>query len=191
MNGSSSNGKLYFNPQATMTRTEVMTVIGRCLPRGYAAVSLNYTDASVIPSWATERVKTCVSAGVIGGYRMVPSDRTAISPAVRLRKFWLCSDSCRTTAIFNKNTRQENLDGCSVCQKAVFPTLVLCGSTHKIERPKIPGKHVSRNLYKREEKCAQGAVFFKFDFESGCRAATSTSRKRSFSTALNTRQEKS
>ncbi|WP_418374719.1 S-layer homology domain-containing protein, partial [Agathobaculum sp.] len=68
MNGSSSNGKLYFNPQATMTRTEVMTVIGRCLPRGYAAVSLNYTDASVIPSWATEQVKTCVSAGVIGGY---------------------------------------------------------------------------------------------------------------------------
>ena len=46
----------------------VMTVIGRCLPRGYAAVSLNYTDASVIPSWATEQVKTCVSAGVIGGY---------------------------------------------------------------------------------------------------------------------------
>nr|WP_243024055.1 S-layer homology domain-containing protein [Butyricicoccus sp. AF10-3] len=45
-----------------------MTVIGRCLPRGYAAVSLNYTDASVIPSWATEQVKTCVSAGVIGGY---------------------------------------------------------------------------------------------------------------------------
>ena len=68
MNGSSSNGKLYFNPQATMTRAEVMTVIGRCLPRGYAAVSLNYTDASVIPSWATEQVKTCVSAGVIGGY---------------------------------------------------------------------------------------------------------------------------
>ena len=68
MNGSGSNGKLYFNPQATMTRAEVMTVIGRCLPRGYAAVSLNYTDASVIPSWATEQVKTCVSAGVIGGY---------------------------------------------------------------------------------------------------------------------------
>ena len=40
MNGSGSNGKLYFNPQATMTRAEVMTVIGRCLPRGYAAVSL-------------------------------------------------------------------------------------------------------------------------------------------------------
>ena len=36
MNGSSSNGKL-LNPQATMTRTEVMTVIGcRRLPRGYA-----------------------------------------------------------------------------------------------------------------------------------------------------------
>ena len=118
MNGSSSNGKLYFNPQATMTRTEVMTVIGRCLPRGYAAVNLNYTDASVIPSWATEQSRP-VSAGVIGGYSMVPSDRTAISPAVKLRKFWLCSDSCRTTAVLQQPVK-KNLDGCSVCQKAAF-----------------------------------------------------------------------
>ena len=112
MNGSSSNGKLYFNPQATMTRTEVMTVIGRCLPRGYAAVSLNYTDASVIPSWATEQVKTCVSAGVIGGYSDGTIDRTAISPAVRLRKFWLCSDSCRATAVLQQKHPSRNLDGC-------------------------------------------------------------------------------
>lgn len=64
MQGSGAN----FNPQAYMTRAEVMTVIGRCLPRGYAAVSLNYADASSIPSWATEQVRICVAADIIGGY---------------------------------------------------------------------------------------------------------------------------
>ena len=67
MNGESRNGVMYFNPDADITRAEVMTVIGRLLPRGYAAASLNYKDASAIPSWATEHVRTCVSAGVIGG----------------------------------------------------------------------------------------------------------------------------
>ncbi len=68
MQGSSSGGKLYFNPNAEMTRAEVMTVIGRCLPRGYAAAQLDYRDAASIPSWAVDQVRVCVSAGVIGGY---------------------------------------------------------------------------------------------------------------------------
>ena len=68
MQGASRGGSLYFSPDADMTRAEVMTVIGRCLPRGYAAASLLYRDASAIPSWATSQVQTCVSAGVIGGY---------------------------------------------------------------------------------------------------------------------------
>lgn len=68
MQGSSNGGALYFNPDAAMTRAEVMTVIGRCLPRGYAAAALNYADAASIPSWSAEQVKTCVSAGIIGGY---------------------------------------------------------------------------------------------------------------------------
>ncbi|MDO4270757.1 MAG: phosphodiester glycosidase family protein [Eubacteriales bacterium] len=69
MNGQTSGGKLYFSPNADMTRAEVMTVIGRSLPRGYAAASLGYKDAASIPSWAVEQVKTCVSAGIIGGYK--------------------------------------------------------------------------------------------------------------------------
>ena len=68
MQGSSSGGKLYFNPNAEMTRAEVMTVIGRCLPRGYAAAQLDYRDAASIPSWAVDQVRICVSAGVISGY---------------------------------------------------------------------------------------------------------------------------
>ncbi|GAB2045011.1 hypothetical protein AGATL06_15080 [Agathobaculum sp. TL06] len=68
MNGETRNGKLYFSPDADMTRAEVMTVIGRCLPRGYAAASLSYKDSSSVPSWAVDQVKTCVAAGIIGGY---------------------------------------------------------------------------------------------------------------------------
>lgn len=69
MQGSNNGGELYFSPDADMTRAEVMTVIGRCLPRGYAAATLTYSDASSVPSWALEQVKTCVSAGIIGGYK--------------------------------------------------------------------------------------------------------------------------
>lgn len=68
MQGSSSGGQLYFSLTAEMTRAEVMTVIGRCLPRGYAAATLGYSDASSIPSWAREQVQICVSAGIISGY---------------------------------------------------------------------------------------------------------------------------
>ena len=68
MQGSSSGGSLYFEPNAEMTRAEVMTVIGRCLPRGYASASLSYSDASSIPSWARDQVQICVSAGIISGY---------------------------------------------------------------------------------------------------------------------------
>ncbi len=69
MKGETKNGKLYFSPKQDMTRAEVMTVIGRSLPRGYAAAPLAYSDASSIPSWAIAQTQTCVSAGIIGGYK--------------------------------------------------------------------------------------------------------------------------
>ncbi len=68
MQGSTIGGKLYFSPDAAVTRAEVMTVIGRCLPRGYAAGALTYKDTAAIPSWAVDQVKICTSAGVISGY---------------------------------------------------------------------------------------------------------------------------
>lgn len=88
MTGESRGGVMYFNPDADITRAEVMTVIGRLLPRGYAAASLNYRDASAIPSWAAEHVKTCVSAGIIGGYTDGTLLRSAGSRAARLPRCW-------------------------------------------------------------------------------------------------------
>lgn len=70
-------------------------------------VNLNYTDASVIPSWATEQVKTCVSAGVIGGY----SDGT-IRPNGNITRGEIAENSGSVLIAvaqpqFYNNTRQE------------------------------------------------------------------------------------
>ncbi len=69
MNGRQNQNGLYFAPNDDMTRAEVMTVIGRSLPRGYAGVTPQYNDAAAIPDWALEQVKACIAAGIIGGYQ--------------------------------------------------------------------------------------------------------------------------
>lgn len=70
MNGQldTGSGKTNFNPNANITRAEVMTVLSKCLPRGYVASASSFTDAASIPSWAAEHVGYTVSAGLIGGY---------------------------------------------------------------------------------------------------------------------------
>jgi len=69
MNGkATANGQLLFAPNADMTRAEVMTVIGRTLPRGYTTSNLSYRDADLIPDWAKESLQLCAAAGIAGGY---------------------------------------------------------------------------------------------------------------------------
>ena len=66
MAGSSTG---YFNPQSNITRAEVMTVISRSLPQGYAPSTKTYTDQNKIPSWALPHVQTVTAIGLVGGYR--------------------------------------------------------------------------------------------------------------------------
>ena len=70
MSGQSNTttGAVNFNPNAQITRAEVMSVIARCLPRGYTAKSTAFSDASSIPSWATDAVNYVTAAGIINGY---------------------------------------------------------------------------------------------------------------------------
>lgn len=63
-----NTNETFFNPDAEITRAEVMSVIARCLPRGYAAKKAAFTDASSIPSWAVSQVNYTASAGIISGY---------------------------------------------------------------------------------------------------------------------------
>jgi hypothetical protein len=43
-------------------------MIGRTQEKGYATVSLSFSDADKIPSYATYYIQTMVAQGVISGY---------------------------------------------------------------------------------------------------------------------------
>lgn len=69
INGSTgSDGKLYFNPGASLTRAQAATMIGRTQAKGYATTDLTFTDAASIPAYATYYIQTMVAQGVISGY---------------------------------------------------------------------------------------------------------------------------
>ena len=69
INGSTgSDGKLYFNPGASLTRAQAATMIGRTQAKGYATTDLTFADAASIPTYATYYIQTMVAQGVISGY---------------------------------------------------------------------------------------------------------------------------
>lgn len=69
INGSAgTDGRLYFNPNASLTRAQAATMIGRTQAKGYAAAELTFTDAGKIPAYATAYIQTMVAQGVINGY---------------------------------------------------------------------------------------------------------------------------
>ena len=69
INGSiGTDGRMYFNPNASLTRAQAATMIGRTQEKGYAAVSLTFTDAGKIPAYAAYYIQTMVAQGVISGY---------------------------------------------------------------------------------------------------------------------------
>lgn len=65
---SPATGATSFNPNAEITRAEVMSVIARCLPWGYSVKAISFTDAASIPVWAKDAVSYATSAGIINGY---------------------------------------------------------------------------------------------------------------------------
>ena len=69
INGSTgADGTLYFNPNASLTRAQAATMIGRTQEKGYATTALTFSDAASIPSYATYYIQTMVAQGVISGY---------------------------------------------------------------------------------------------------------------------------
>ena len=67
MSGSNDKtGLRHFYPQNSITRAEVMSVIGRKLTN--TGATLNFSDASEIPSWALSSVQKTVSAKIVSGY---------------------------------------------------------------------------------------------------------------------------
>ena len=69
INGSTGkDGRLYFNPGASLTRAQAATMIGRTQEKGYAAAALTFSDSAKIPSYATYYIQTMAAQGIIGSY---------------------------------------------------------------------------------------------------------------------------
>lgn len=66
--GSSEAGGLYFRPNSSITRADLMTMLGRTLPKGYQGKALSFKDAGQVPGYAAEYVKTLLGLGVVSGY---------------------------------------------------------------------------------------------------------------------------
>ena len=66
--GSEKNGKLYFNPDSSLTRAQAAAMIGRTQAKGYAEVELTFTDNGKIPAYAAPYIRTMTAQGVISGY---------------------------------------------------------------------------------------------------------------------------
>ena len=69
INGSAGkDGRLYFNPGASLTRAQAATMIGRTQEKGYAAAALTFSDSAKIPAYAAYYIQTMAAQGIIGGY---------------------------------------------------------------------------------------------------------------------------
>ncbi|MGI6040048.1 MAG: hypothetical protein GX257_02070 [Clostridiales bacterium] len=66
--GKNNNGTLVFDPYAPITRAQVMTALGRTLPKGMGSAEIAFTDSKDIPDYATEYVGILVNAKVLTGY---------------------------------------------------------------------------------------------------------------------------
>ncbi|MDD2484071.1 MAG: phosphodiester glycosidase family protein [Eubacteriales bacterium] len=67
--GSASGTKLNFKPNGTISREEVMTIIGRTQQRGFAEADLStYSDGASVSSWSLPYVKSLVEQEVVTGY---------------------------------------------------------------------------------------------------------------------------
>lgn len=61
-------GGLSFDPNANLTRAEIITAIGRLMDDGYKSAPITFTDAADIGSWAVPYVGKLITLGVISGY---------------------------------------------------------------------------------------------------------------------------
>lgn len=68
MNGSQAEDGIYFNCQNSISRAEVITVLGRITQKGFDTNQINFADNQSIPNWSFEHFKTLVSYGVLNGY---------------------------------------------------------------------------------------------------------------------------
>ena len=69
MQGSgTADGKVYFEPQAVITRAQAITMLGRLQEKGFATAELTgFKDAKDVPDWALSHMQTMVAQGILSG----------------------------------------------------------------------------------------------------------------------------
>lgn len=66
---SSVNGSLIFDPNASITRQEIFSILGKTVAKGYErSGSITAKDAGSIASWALDGAKALTYLGVVSGY---------------------------------------------------------------------------------------------------------------------------
>ena len=66
--GVNRNGKLYFDPNTTLTRAQAAAMIGRTQEKGFGTAELKFTDSAKIPAYASFYIQTMVYQGILSGY---------------------------------------------------------------------------------------------------------------------------
>ena len=66
--GVNRNGKLCFEPNATLTRAQAAAMIGRTQEKGFGTAELKFTDSTKIPAYASFYIQTMVYQGILSGY---------------------------------------------------------------------------------------------------------------------------
>ncbi len=84
-----SEGK--FNPNDSITREEVASIIGRVLELKYEKTNIDYKDMNKVSSWAKNDVESVISSGILVGYdnNFNPKDKTTreMATAVIMRAY--------------------------------------------------------------------------------------------------------
>ncbi|MBQ7491801.1 MAG: phosphodiester glycosidase family protein [Clostridia bacterium] len=60
-------GRPVLNPDASCTRAQIMTILGRTLERGYSYGPCDFDDSGAIPAWARDHVDLLTALGVVTG----------------------------------------------------------------------------------------------------------------------------
>ncbi len=66
--GYDNAGNRIFSPNASTTRAQVMTILGRTVQRGYNYQKSTFGDRDTIPYWAADHIDLLYGMGVINGY---------------------------------------------------------------------------------------------------------------------------
>lgn len=74
--GSLDNGTLVSRANASISRAEAMTILGRIQGQGYVRQPLTFSDAGQVADWAIPYVESLVGQGIISGYnnQLRPND---------------------------------------------------------------------------------------------------------------------